>query len=115
MHRFIEYSIYSTVTLPTTFHCMNVKMKADPRISKFVLTLGVNLHTNGGALFLAVSAIFISSLNGTTLTYSKLFTILVMTKVSSMSSYAVMLLVILNTVDVDARDISLWFAVDWML
>lgn len=96
-------------------------MKKDSRISKFVLTLGVNLNTNGTALFLAISSIFISRLNGVTLTYSTLFTILLMVTVSSMSipsapsSSLVMLLVILTTIDVDARDISLLFAVDWML
>lgn len=90
---------------------MNVKMKKDSRISNFVLTLGVNLNTNGTALFLAISAIFISRLSGTTSTYSILFTILLMATVSSL----VLLVVILTTIDVDVRDISLLFAVDWML
>lgn len=100
---------------------MNIKMKSDSRISKFVLTLGVNLNTNGTAMFLAIAAIFISRLNGASLTYSTLFTILLMATISSMSipsapsSSLVMLLVILTTIDVDARDISLLFAVDWML
>lgn len=100
---------------------MNVKMKKDSRISKFVLTLGVNLNTNGTALFLAISAIFISRMNGSTLPYSTLFTILLMATISSMSipaapsSSLVMLLVILTTIDVDGRDISLLFAVDWIL
>lgn len=112
---------YSAVTLPTTLHCMNDKMKSDSRISKFVLTLGVNLNTNGTAMFLSISAIFISRLDGAPLSYSTLFTILLMATISSMSipsapsSSLIMLLVILTSIDVDARDISLLFAVDWML
>lgn len=111
----------SAVTLPTTLHCMNVKMNSDSRISKFVLTLGVNLNTNGTAMFLAMATIFISRLDGVTLTYSTLFTILLMATIASMSMPSVpsgslvMLLVILTCIDVDARDISLLFAVDWML
>ncbi|KAG4079406.1 hypothetical protein HA402_008098 [Bradysia odoriphaga] len=111
----------SAVTLPTTLHCMNVKMNSDSRISNFVLTLGVTLNTNGTAMFLAVSTIFISRLDGADLTYSTLFTILLMATISSMSMPSVpsgslvMLLVILTSIDVDGRDISLLFAVDWML
>ncbi len=96
-------------------------MKSDSRISKFVLTLGVSLNTDGGAMFLAISSIFIARLAGTELTYSTLFIILLMATISSMSmpsvpsSSLVMLLVILTTIDVDAHDISLLFAVDWML
>ncbi|KAJ6647683.1 Excitatory amino acid transporter [Pseudolycoriella hygida] len=111
----------SAVTLPTTLSCMNIKMQCDSRVSKFVLTLGVNLNTNGTAMFLAISSIFISRLDGASLTYSTLFTILLMATISSMSipsapsSSLVMLLVILTTIDVDPRDISLLFAVDWIL
>lgn len=100
---------------------MNVEMKADSRISNFVLTLGVNLNTNGGAMYLAISAIFIARLDGLSLTYGTLFTILLMATMASMSmpsvpsASLVMLLVILTTINVDARNISLLFAVDWLL
>lgn len=100
---------------------MNVNMNSDSRILKFVLTLGVTLNTNGTAMFLAMSTIFISRLDGANLTYSTLFTILLMATISSMSMPSVpsgslvMLLVILTSIDVDGRDISLLFAIDWML
>ncbi|KAG4071065.1 hypothetical protein HA402_006851 [Bradysia odoriphaga] len=111
----------SAVTLPTTLNCMSNKMGKDSRICNFVLTLGVSLNTNGAAMFLAISTLFIAQIEGATLTYGSLFTILLMATITSMSipsvpsSSLVMLLVILTTVNVDVRNISLLFAVDWML
>lgn len=96
-------------------------MGKDSRICNFVLTLGVSLNTNGAAMFIAISAVFIAQLEGATLTYGSLFTIVLMATIASMSipsvpsSSLVMLLVILTTVNVDVQNISLLFAVDWML
>lgn len=95
---------HRAVTLPTTIHCMNDKNKSDSRISNFVLTLGVNLQTNGTAIFFAIASMFIARLNGVNLEFGDLVVILFVSTTTSMSmpsvpsASMVMLIVVLSGV-----------------
>lgn len=97
------------------------KMKADERVARFVLTLGVPLNLDGTALFLSVASIFVARLNGVDVNVSTLIVILITTTAVSMampsvpSSSLVALLIVLSAIDVDPKDVSLLFAVDWIL
>lgn len=97
------------------------KMKVDERVARFVLTLGVPLNLDGTALFLSVASIFIARLNGVDVNASTLIVILITTTAVSMampsvpSSSLVALLIVLSAIDVDPKDVSLLFAVDWIL
>ena len=97
------------------------KVKSDERISKFVLSLGVTLNNNGTAFFLAVSTVFIARMTGVTLDFSSLAMILITVTACSMSMPSVpggallILLVVLTAVDVDPENVSLLFAIDWIL
>ncbi|KAK3699445.1 hypothetical protein QZH41_018613 [Actinostola sp. cb2023] len=53
----------SSATLPTTIRCLEENNKVDERISKFVLPLGATVNMDGGALYEAISAIFIAQLS----------------------------------------------------
>lgn len=100
---------------------MNNKMKSDSRVSNFVLTIGVNLNTNGTNLFMVVACIFIARLSGVSLAFGDLAVIMLVSTLCSMSmpsvpsGSVVMLFVILSAVDVSAQNVSLLFAVDWLL
>lgn len=100
---------------------MNEKVGCDPRISRFILPIGCNINTDGTALFLSVASIFIAQMNGIILGYGELVTVLLTATIGSMSLAAVpsaslvLIIVILSSIDVPTQDITLLFAVDWLL
>lgn len=109
------------VTLPTTIHCMTNKMNYDERIVKFVLSLGITLNYSGTSLFMGIVTVFITRLNGVDLELETLIVLVLIITASSMSlphfpsASLVMLVIILTSVDIDPSNISLLFAVDWIL
>lgn len=109
------------VALPVATQCLVNDVKSDERITKFVLSLGVTLNNNGTAFFLAVSTVFIAQMTGVTLDFSSLAMILITVTACSMSMPSVpggallILLVVLTAVDIDPENVSLLFAIDWML
>ncbi|KAJ6635585.1 putative sodium-dependent excitatory amino acid transporter glt-6 [Pseudolycoriella hygida] len=111
----------SVVTLPTTMDIMINKLKHDERIAKFVLSLGIYLNTNGTALFMSMATAFIAQLSGVTLQLDSLIIVLVTATALSMampaipSASLVMLLVIMGSIDIDPSNVSLLFAIDWIL
>ncbi|KAK6009740.1 hypothetical protein OSTOST_25303 [Ostertagia ostertagi] len=66
----------SAASLPVTFECVR-DLNLDPRVAKFVLTVGTILATIGTALFQAVSPIFIAQMNGITLDLGQYITLCV--------------------------------------
>lgn len=113
--------IFRAVALPIATQCMVNNVKSDERISKFVLSLGVTLNNNGTAFFLAIATIFIARTAGITLDVSSVAMILITVTACSMSMPSVpggallILLVVLTAVDVDPKNVSLLFAIDWIL
>lgn len=101
--------------------CMIDKMKHDERIVKFVLSLGIYLNTNGTAMFMAIASVFVAHLNGITLGFDSLLIVLITSTALSMampsipSASLVMLLIILDSINVDPSNVSLLFGVDWIL
>lgn len=109
------------ISLPVATQCMVTKVKCDERISKFVLSLGVTLNNNGTAIFLAASTIFIARLNGISLDFASIVMTVITATACSMSMPSVpggallILMVVLTAVDVDTQNVSLLFAIDWIL
>lgn len=97
------------------------KLNYDDRIAKFVISLGVVLHNSGSAAFLAVASVFVSRLNGDELQLDSIITLVLVIAVSSMtmpsipSGSLVILVVILTSINIDPSNVSLLFAVDWIL
>lgn len=76
---------------------------------------------DGSGVFLAIASIFISNLNGVPVKFSTLVIILITSTALTMATPSVpssslfSLIIILTAIDVDTRDVSLLFAVDWIL
>lgn len=64
-------SASSTITLPVTMHTMEVEMRLDRQLCRFVLPLGRTLNMNGTASYYAMCAIFIAQVKDIELTTVK--------------------------------------------
>lgn len=65
----------SAVTLPITFRCLEENNKIDPRITRFVVSVGATVNMDGTALYEAVAAIFIAQMNGISLGVGEVITV----------------------------------------
>ena len=57
------YFHFSAATLPTTIRCVEENNKIDPRISRFMLSLGATINMDGLSIARVVATIFIAQLN----------------------------------------------------
>ncbi|XP_050668695.1 excitatory amino acid transporter isoform X2 [Leptidea sinapis] len=111
----------TAAALPITFRAMEGPLRIDTRITRFVLPIGCNINMDGTALFLAVASVFICQLNNMRLGFAQLATIFLTSTAASLSSASVpsaamvLLLVVLAAVDAPTHDVSLLFAVDWLV
>ncbi|KAI3389705.1 hypothetical protein SNEBB_008120 [Seison nebaliae] len=111
----------SAATLPITFQCLEVKNKIDPRVSRFVLPIGATINMDGTAVYEAVAPIFIAQMNNISLSPVQFFTVTFTATVASIgaasipSAGLVTMLLVLTAVGLPTEDISMIFAVDWML
>lgn len=107
--------------MPTSINCLVNDLKHNERIAKFVISLGVVLQYNGAAIMMAVATVFVTRLNGIDLPWSSLCLLVVMMTISSMtmphvpSSSLFMVIVLLTTINVDPANVSILFAVEWIL
>lgn len=65
----------SAVTLPITFRCLEENNKIDPRVTRFVVSVGATVNMDGTALYEAVAAIFIAQMNGISLGVGEVITV----------------------------------------
>ncbi|XP_049868363.1 excitatory amino acid transporter 3 isoform X2 [Pectinophora gossypiella] len=111
----------TAAALPVTFKTMEGPLRVDPRITRFVLPIGCNINMDGTALFLAIASVFICQMNNMCLGLVQLATIFLACTAASVSSASVpsaalvLLLVVLSAVDAPTHDVSLLFAVDWLV
>ncbi|XP_063845727.1 excitatory amino acid transporter-like isoform X2 [Scylla paramamosain] len=111
----------TAATLPITFRCMNDKCGVDPRISRFVLPIGATVNMDGTALFVSVGTIFIAQMNELPLGIGEYATIIVTATAASVASASVpsaalvLILIVLTSVNLPAEDVSLLFAIDWLV
>ncbi|XP_018593482.2 excitatory amino acid transporter 3-like [Scleropages formosus] len=111
----------SSATLPVTFKCAEENNKLDKRITRFVLPVGATINMDGGAIYEAVAAIFIAQLNNYDLDIGKIITVSIAATAASIGSAGipnaglVTLVIVLTAVGLPANDVSLIFAVDWLI
>jgi len=111
----------SAATLPVTFRCLEENIGIDPRVTRFVLPVGAVVNMDGSALYEAVAAIFIAQRNGISLGIGSIITVSLMSTLASIgaasipSAALVTMLLVLAALGLPTKDISLIFAVDWML
>ncbi|KAI6239646.1 Amino acid transporter [Aphelenchoides fujianensis] len=106
--------------LPVSMQCMEDNLKVDRRITRFVLPLGSTINLDGNALYEAVAVIFIAQLNNITLSIPEVITVSLIATIASLGLNSVpaglvSILLILNTVDLPTKDISLLITVDWLM
>ncbi|CAI2350921.1 unnamed protein product [Caenorhabditis sp. 36 PRJEB53466] len=107
-------------TLPMSMQCLEEHCGIDRRISRFVLPLGSTINMDGNALYEAVAVIFIAQLNNVQLSLAEVLTVSITATVASIGlgsvpAGLVSILLILNTVGLPIRDVSMLFTVDWLL
>ncbi|XP_065167492.1 excitatory amino acid transporter-like isoform X3 [Atheta coriaria] len=111
----------TAAALPITFRLMTENLKIDTRITRFVLPIGCNINMDGTALFVAIASCFIAQMNGITLGFGELVTVCFTSTAASFSSASVpsaalvLLLMVLSSIDTPTQDVSLLFAVDWIV
>uniref|UniRef100_A0A1I7Y9T7 Amino acid transporter n=1 Tax=Steinernema glaseri TaxID=37863 RepID=A0A1I7Y9T7_9BILA len=110
----------SGATLPVTFRSLEENLKIDRRVTRFVLPLGATITMDGTALYEAVAVIFIAQLHNVQLSIWDLFAISITTTVASIGSGSVpagldTIVIVLTTVGLPAKDLSLLLTVDWLL
>ncbi|EYC03341.1 hypothetical protein Y032_0094g2703 [Ancylostoma ceylanicum] len=110
----------SAASLPVTLECVK-ELNLDPRVAKFVLTIGTILATIGTAMYEAVAPIFIAQMNGITLDLGQLITLCVTASLASAgaatvpSSALITMIIVLSALGLPIDDLSLIFTIDWLL
>ncbi|KAJ9593253.1 hypothetical protein L9F63_015199, partial [Diploptera punctata] len=111
----------SAATLPITFRCLEENNKIDPRVTRFVVSVGATVNMDGTALYEAVAAIFIAQMNGIPLGIGEVITVSLTATLASVgaasipSAALITMLLVLSALGLPTSDISLLFAVDWLL
>ncbi|XP_065319248.1 excitatory amino acid transporter-like isoform X4 [Gordionus sp. m RMFG-2023] len=111
----------SSATLPITFKCLEEINKVDKRVTRFVLPVGATINMDGTALYEAVAALFIAQINGIKLNAAQIITVSLTATIASIgaasvpSAGLVTMLLVLSSVGLPTKDISLIVAVDWLL
>ncbi|XP_043278230.1 excitatory amino acid transporter 1 [Venturia canescens] len=110
----------SSATLPITLQCLD-NLGNDPRITRFVVPIGATINMDGTALYEAVAAIFIAQVRGIELTISRVIGVSVTATAASIGAAGipqaglVTMVMVLDTVGLPAKDVTLIIAVDWLL
>ncbi|XP_031780641.1 excitatory amino acid transporter 3 isoform X2 [Nasonia vitripennis] len=110
----------SSATLPITLQCMD-QMGVDSRISRFVVPIGATINMDGTALYEAVAALFIAQVRGVDMTISKIIGVSITATAASIGAAGipqaglVTMVMVLNTVGLPEKDVTLIIAVDWLL
>lgn len=76
----------SAATLPVAMHCVQENLGVSKNISSFVLPLGISLNMNGGAIFQAMSAVFVANAYGIPLDMTTYITIALTTIFSAIGT-----------------------------
>lgn len=111
----------SSATLPLMMKCVEEKNGVAKHISRFILPIGATVNMDGAALFQCVAAVFIAQLNGVSLDFVKIITILVTATASSVGAAGIpaggvlTLTIILEAISLPVNDISWILAVDWLV
>ncbi|XP_034170849.1 excitatory amino acid transporter 2 [Osmia lignaria lignaria] len=111
----------SAATLPITFRCLEENNKIDPRVTRFVVAVGATVNMDGTALYEAVAAIFIAQMNGISLGIGEVITVSLTATLASIgaasipSAALITMLIVLTALGLPTDDVSLLFAVDWLL
>merc|ERR1712158_347810 len=106
---------------PVTIALLEEKNQVDPRVCRFVLPIGATINMDGTALYEAVAAIFISQVNGMSLSIGQIIAISITATAASIGAAGipqaglVTMVMVLETVGLPPEDVTIILAVDWLL
>lgn len=119
---FTVFATASTAaTLPISLRCVEEKAGVDRRVSRFVLPIGATVNMDGTAMFVAISALFIAQMNNMEISMGMLVNVCLTATAASVASASVpsaalvLLVLVVQAIDVPVPDITLLFAVDWLV
>ena len=111
----------SAATLPVTMECVEDRLGASPNITSFVLPIGATVNMDGTSLYQAIAVIFLAQLHMVDLTLAQQLTIVLTATLASIGSAAVpsaglvMLIIVLQSVQLNPLWIAIVFPVDRIL
>lgn len=83
------FSKSSAATLPVTIQCAEERLKADPKVARFVLPICTTINMNGCAAFILVTSLFVMQHGGVELTWTTMLTWLVISVLSAIGNAGV--------------------------
>lgn len=111
----------SSATLPVSLRVAEERLKLNPRVSNFILTVGATANQNGTALFEGVTVLFLAQVFGIELTLSQQFTVMSMSVIAGIGTAGVpggslpLIVIVLQSVGIPAEGIGLVLGVDRFL
>ena len=118
---FAFVSSSSSATIPLTLKTAEENLKIDNKISNFVIPIGATVNMDGSAIYLGLSAVFVSSLIGLSLSFDEYLLILITATIGSIGAAGVpsvalvMMTVVFTSVGIPIEAISLIVGVDRLL
>jgi len=108
----------SAATLPVTLETVEKELNVSKETASFVLPVGTTINMDGTSCYQAIAILFIAQVLGIDLTLSQMFTVLVMTILSSIGTPAipggsyVILTMVLTSVGIPAEGLALIIGID---
>jgi Na+/H+-dicarboxylate symporter len=111
----------SSATLPVTMECAEKNLRVKPEVASFVLPLGSTINMDGTAIFQGVSALFIATIYGMSLTLVDQLTIILTAILASIGTAGapqvgiIMLTIVLQSIGIPLEGIALILGVERFL
>ncbi|XP_037958107.1 excitatory amino acid transporter 1 [Teleopsis dalmanni] len=110
----------SSATMPLTIKCLD-NLGIDPRVTRFVIPVGATINMDGTALYEAVAALFIAQVRNINYSFGTIVAVSITATAASIGAAGipqaglVTMVMVLDTVGLEPKDVSLIIAVDWLL
>jgi dicarboxylate/amino acid:cation (Na+ or H+) symporter, DAACS family len=111
----------SNATLPKSLDVAENRLKLDPRISRFVLTIGATANQNGTALFEGVTVLFLAQVYGIHLDLAQQFQVVFMSMLAGVGTAGVpggslpLIMILVQSLGIPAEGMGLILGVDRFL
>lgn len=111
----------SAATLPVTMECVEENLGVDKKITSFVLPIGATVNMDGTSLYQAIAVVFLAQMHMIDLTVTQQLIVVITATLASIGSAAVpsaglvMLIIVLESVGLNAAWIAIIFPVDRIL
>ncbi|ESP04139.1 hypothetical protein LOTGIDRAFT_136803 [Lottia gigantea] len=109
----------SAIAMPEIFRVCDEKLNINKSVSGFTVPLATSINRDGSCYFIAVTAIYIAQVNQDELNAATIIMMALLATIGSLaipsipSASVVTLLIILSSLNMEARNIGLIMAVEW--